>query len=257
MLTFVHSFASEWLKRKRTAAAWLVVIGGFFIPLIILGARLYESGGLAAANQHPRLWEMLYERCWQFMGFFLLPMGVILAVSLVTQLEFRNNTWKQVFCTPQSLTTIFLAKLAIILVMLLQFFFLFNIGIYLTGALPCLFFRDVHYPSAAFPFRLFLEGSGKFFLDALPILGLQYLVSLRFKNFLVPLGVGMGLYVASFIAVHWKYGYFIPYTYCYYDFLGKRSPLPAGISIHEWALGYFIGLTVLSYILYISKKEKG
>jgi len=254
---FIDSLGSEWLKRKRTAAAWLVIIGGFFIPLLILFARLYESQGLAAANQNPKFWEIQYARCWEFMGFFLLPLGVILATSLVTQLEFRNNTWKQLFTTPQSLTTIFLAKLSVILIMLVQFFLLFNIGIYLTGVLPCLFFSNVRYPSEPFPFGLFLRGSSRFFLDALPILALQYLVSLRFRNFLVPLGVGLGLYVASFIAVHWKYGYWIPYTYCYYNFLDKRSPLPATISIQTWALAYFAGLTVLSYILYISRKVKG
>ena len=257
MPLFIRSLSSEWLKRKRTAAAWLVLIGGNFIPLLILIARLYESGGLAAANQNPKLWEIQYTRCWGFMGFFLLPLGVILATSLVTQLEFRNNTWKQVFTTPQTLTTIFLAKLSVILIMLLQFFLLFNIGIYLTGVLPCLFFSNVHYPPEPFPFGLFLKGSGQFFVKALPILALQYMVSLRFRNFMVPLGVGLGLYVASFVAVHWKYGYWIPYTYCYYNFLGTRSPLPATISIQTWALGYFAGLTVLSYILYISGKEKG
>jgi len=257
MSMFIDSLGSEWLKRKRTAAAWLVIIGGFFIPLLILFARLYESEGLAAANQNPKFWEIQYTRCWEFMGFFLLPLGVILATSLVTQLEFRNNTWKQLFTTPQSLTNIFVAKLSVILIMLVQFFLLFNIGIYLTGVLPCLFFSNVHYPSEPFPFGLFLKGSGQFFLDALPILALQYLVSLRFRNFLVPLGVGLGLYVASFIAVHWKYGYWIPYTYCYYNFLGKRSPLPATISIQAWALCYFVVLTVLSYILYISRKVKG
>lgn len=257
MSIFIDSLGSEWLKRKRTAAAWLVIIGGFFIPLLILIARLYESEGLAAANQTPKFWEIQYTRCWEFMGFFLLPLGVILATSLVTQLEFRNNTWKQLCTTPQSLTTIFLAKLSVILIMLVQFFLLFNIGIYLTGVLPCLFFSNVHYPSEPFPFGLFLKGSSLFFLDALPILALQYLVSLRFRNFLVPLGVGLGLYVASFIAVHWKYGYWIPYTYCYYNFLGKRSPLPATISIQTWALAYFAGLTVVSYILYISGKVKG
>ena len=103
---FIDSLGSEWLKRKRTAAAWLVIIGGFFIPSLILFARLYESEGLAVANQNPKFWEIQYTRCWEFMGFFLLPLGVILATSLVTQLEFRNNTWKQLCTTPQSLTTI-------------------------------------------------------------------------------------------------------------------------------------------------------
>ncbi|MBS1661220.1 MAG: ABC transporter permease [Bacteroidetes bacterium] len=255
MTTFIDSFSSEWLKRKRTAAAWLVLIGGFFIPLIILGARLSEPDGLAAANRDPLLWQKLYSRSWQFMGFFLLPIGVILATSLITQLEFRNNTWKQLHTTPQSLTTIFFAKLAVILVMLVQFFLLFNIGIYLTGVLPCLFFRSVPYPLEPFPWLSFLKGSGKFFLSSLPIVALQYLVSLRFKNFLVPLGIGFGLYVASAIAVHWKYGYLVPYTYTWYTFLGGR--VHSGASLEVWELGYFGVLTILSYILYISRKEKG
>jgi len=255
MSTFVHSLSSEWLKQKRTAAAWLVVIGGFFIPALILFARLYESGGLAAANESPRLWETQYARCWEFMGFFLLPIGVILTTSLVTQLEFRNNTWKQLHTTPQRPATIFFSKLTVIVVMLLQWFVLFNIGIYLTGVLPCLFFRHVPYPTEPLPLRLFVQNSGRFFLDALPIVALQYLVSLQWKNFLAPLGIGFGLYVASVVAVHWRYGYWVPYTYCYYEFLGKRSPV--SFSIHAWALGYFGVFTVVGYILYISKKEKG
>ena len=94
MSIFLQSLSSEWLKRKRTAAAWLVVIGGVFIPSLVIFARVIESGGLAAANESPRLWEALYARCWQVMGFFLLPIGVILATSLIAQLEFRNNSWK-------------------------------------------------------------------------------------------------------------------------------------------------------------------
>src|SRR5260221_14748148 len=84
MPLFIDSLTSEWLKRKRTAAAWLVVIGGFFFSLIILGARLYESDGLAAANQNPKFWEKLYNPCLEFMGVFLLPLGVILSTTLVT-----------------------------------------------------------------------------------------------------------------------------------------------------------------------------
>ena len=255
MSIFVQSLSSEWLKRKRTAAAWLVVIGGFFIPALILFARLYESGGLAAANANPRLWEIQYARCWEFMGFFLLPIGVILATSLVAQLEFRNNTWKQLHTTPQPLHVIFFAKLTVVLIMLIQWFILFNIGIWLTGVLPCLFFRDVHWPAEPFPWRLFWEGSRTFFLDALPIVALQYLLSLQWKNFLAPLGIGFGLYVASVVAVHWRFGYWVPYTYCYYEFLGNRSPVH--VSVHAWATGYFVLFTVVAYILYITKKEKG
>lgn len=40
MSIFLQSLSSEWLKRKRTAAAWLVVIGGIFVPSLVVLARL-------------------------------------------------------------------------------------------------------------------------------------------------------------------------------------------------------------------------
>jgi len=251
-MTFVYSFSSEWLKKKRTAASLLTVIGSILIPLIVLIAR-FDGGGLAAANSQPHIWENLYNRNWQLMGLLLLPMGVVLATSLITQLEFRNNTWKQLCTTPQSLTTIFLAKLAVILVMLIEFFLLFTFGIWLTGALPALV-DGVPYPGEPFPARGFLNGSLKFFLDILPVVALQYALSLLFRNFLIPLGAGLALYAASMIAVHWRHGYWIPYTYSAYNFMGQA---PEKLHTHWWAAGYTVFFLGLAYILYLTRKEKG
>src|SRR5687767_136086 len=86
------------------------------------------------------------------MSFFMLPLGVILATGLITQIEFKNNTLKQLHACPQPSSIIYFAKLSVILVMLFQFFILFNIGIYLEGALPALFFRGIPYPDDPIPF---------------------------------------------------------------------------------------------------------
>ena len=256
MLSFLYSFQSEWLKKRHSASSWLTIIGGVFVPFLILISRLVGFGALPGGNASPHLWEFLYGRSWQFMALFLLPMGVVLVTSLITQLEFRNNTWKQLCTTPQKLTTIFFSKLAVILVLLLQFFVLFNAGIYLCGVLPSVF-EGVSYPVEAFPFAAFLKGNGWFFIDCLPIVALQYLISLQFRNFLVPIGVGLGLYVASMIAVFWKYGYTNPYSYCALNFLKKGSKVDPAVNIHAWAIGYFFLFSLLSYILFITKKEKG
>ena len=183
-------------------------------------------------------------------------MGVILAASLITQIECRNNTWKQLHTTPQSLTIIFVAKFAVIITMMLQFFLLFNIGIFFCGALPSVF-RGVHFPKEPFPWVAFLRGNSRIFVDCLPIIALQYLVSLQWKNFLVPLGFGLGLYVASMIALSWKYGYLLPYSYCALEFLGTRTRVNPNASVHAWAIGYFVIMITLAHILYISKREKG
>lgn len=254
--TFIYSFQSEWLKKRRSAAAWLTIAGSGLIPAILLIARLTKYKELPAANLSPKIWEILYGNAWQFMAVLLLPMGVILATSLVTQLEFRNNTWKQLFATPQPHAITFFAKLAVILLMMLQFFILFNIGIYLCGAIPALF-PGVSYPAAPFPLTKFIAGNSRFFLACLPIIGLQYLLSLQFKNFLVPVGAGFALYVASMIAVSWKYGYLLPYIYCILSFQGREVAGASGLSIYHFAGGYFLLFLVFSFVLYLHKKEKG
>ncbi|MFY0256360.1 ABC transporter permease [Chitinophaga sp. 30R24] len=251
--TFLHSFRSEWLKRRRTAALWLTLIGGGFIPVIILGQRFYSMNTLHSDNASGNIWETLYHSCWQHMAFFLLPMGVILATSLVAQLEYRNNTWKQLHTTPQPLPTIFLAKLGVILVMLSQFFLLFNVGIYLTGIIPALLVKGVPFPQEPFPLVPFLYGNAKFFLACLPVVALQYLLSLQFRNFLLPIGAGLGMYIAGMIAIHWKYAIFIPYVYSAYCLMETQY----GPRIYIYSCAYFLLFSILGYILFITKKTRG
>lgn len=255
MTTFLYSFRSEWLKRKRTAASWLVVLGGFFIPTILFFARFNDIKAIGSLNASDHLWTTLFGRAWQFMALFLLPMGVILATSLITQLEFRNNSWKQLHTSPQKFSTIFSAKLSVVLVMLLQFFVLFNIGIYVAGVLPALFVSSASYPKQPFTLDLLWSVNSNYLLYCLPIVAFQFLISLQFRNFLIPIGIGVGLLVASLIALNWKYGYIVPYTYCGYGFLSSNGLKPT-VSIGYWAAGYTVGFLLLAYVLYLVKKEK-
>lgn len=260
MTAFIHSFQSEWLKTKGSLAAWLVVIGGFFIPSIMLARHLLYPNQIRTESQTPRFWETLMSQSWQFMSIFLLPMGVILATSLIAQIEFRNNTWKQLHTTPQRLTTIFWSKLSVILLMMFLFFFLFNIGIYMSGVIPTLIFSDIAYPKEVFPMAHFLKSSGYFFIDCLPIVALQYLLSIQFRNFFVPLGAGIGVLLAALFAIQWEYGYLVPYTYCPYHFFtlrGAKIKMMETINIHGLALGYFVIFTLIGYVLYLTKKDKG
>ncbi len=257
MKAYFHSVQSEWLKRKRSATAWLTVTGAFFIPAIILARRLIQHESLLAVNTSPKVWEILYGQCWQYMAIFLLPLGIILAASLIAQLEYKNNGWKQLHTTSQSYRVVFFAKLSVILLMLLQFFILFNIGIYLTGIIPALLFTNVPFPQHSFPLFGFLSGNAKFFIDCLPILGLQYLLSIHVKNFIIPIGIGFALLIASLIALSWQYGYLIPYTYCPSQFLKTNNSMDASTATHIWALAYFTVFTAVNYLLYLGKKSKG
>jgi len=255
--SFVHSFQSEWLKKRHTASAWIVVLGAFFMPVIVLIMRLKDHDITCKENQIKQLWFLYYNRNWQAMGMFLLPLMLILSTSLITNTEFKNNTWKQLHTTPQRYATIYFAKFSVILVMLLQLFILFNIGIYLSVVLPSLAYRDVPWPEAAYPVRSYLRGTSFFFIDCMPVIALQYLLSLKFKNFIVPIGVGFSLLVVSLLALNWKYGYIFPYIYLPLNFNENRSFVDPAMNRHYWAVGYFAVLMIAGYVFYVSKKEKG
>jgi len=259
-MTFLYSFQSEWLKTKRSLAFWMVVIGGFFTPLIIIVARLVNYAKLAEIYSAENFWDLLWKNSWESVAIFFLPLGAILSTSLVAQIEYKNNTWKQLHALPLSYTTIFFSKLAVILVLMLQFFVLFNIGIYLAAVVPYMLVSGTPYPSQPLPYEHFLRENALYFLDTLPIVALQYLIALRFKNFLVPVGLGFVFWVGSLAALSWKFGWVIPYTYPMYNYLKAgvqtKAVLPDA-NIHVLAIVYFVVITAVSYVLYLTKREKG
>jgi hypothetical protein len=260
VISFVHSFQSEWLKKRNSLAFWLVIAGAFFTPTIIIIARLINYRQLTFIYEKEDFWNQLWHSSWESMAIFLLPMGVILATSLITQIEYKNNTWKQLHTLPINYSTIFFSKLAVIVIMVLQFFILFNIGVYLSALIPYLLVSGVHYPKSQIPFLVIFKEDMYYFIDCLPIIALQYLISLKFKNFLIPISIGFGLWVASISAISWKFGNLIPYTYCILNYLKEKPHTNIAISslnIHYLAITYFLVFTICSYLLYINKKEKG
>jgi lantibiotic transport system permease protein len=258
--SFAHSLHSEWLKQKRSLASWMAIVGGFFTPAIVILARLLHHDQLPKLYAADGFWQSLWNASWESAAIFFLPMGTILATSLITQIEFKNNTWKQVHALPLHPATIYFSKLSIIVAMLALFFVLFNLGIYLSGVVPYLLVAGVPYPVAAMPYERFLKEDLLFFVDCLPIVALQYLISLRYRNFLVPVGVGFMLWVGTLGAMPWKWGFISPYAYTILNYLKNESHTKAAVppmDIHALAIAYFLLFTAAGYWLFATNKQKG
>lgn len=256
MKLLTASLQAEWMKTKRSAAWWLVITGGLLIPVILLIGRFYNHELIPAENAAPIVWTKFYSRAWTYMGNLLLPMGVILVTSLVAQVEVRNNTWKQLHSAPLPYGIIFISKLTVIFSLLLLGFVLFNLATFGMITLPAVFYQDVFFPTVPFPFKGILLGNAKFLLDMLPIVAIQFLLSLQFRNFLIPIGAGFGLYVASMIGMNWKYGYILPYIYSSYEFSGKSTIGETQLNFHWLPAIYCLVFTGISYIIYLTKADK-
>jgi hypothetical protein len=260
LASFIHSLHAELLKTRRSLASWTVVVGAFFTPIIIIIARIVHYKTLTPIYSNALFWEHLWKNSWESMVLFLLPLGLILTISLLTQLEYKNNTWKQLYTLPISLSTIFFSKLIVILLMMVAFFVLFNFGVYLAGVVPYLVVAGVPYPKNPIPYNLFLQQDFFFFVDLLPIVALQYLISLQYKNFLVPVGVGFILWIGAIVGIRWEYGYSLPYIYGMLTYLktaGVGKAVDPPLNLHVLAFTWFTGIMLISYFLFLFKKEKG
>ena len=259
-VSYVDVFQGEWLKRKRSFASLFVLGGSLFTPAVVAAVRLLHHRGLPAIYAADAFWQNMWRACWESMAVFFLPLGAIMATSLITQIEFRSNAWKQVHTLPVSAAAIFLSKLGVILVMLVQFLFLFNAGIYVSAMIPALLLPGVPYPKGSFLALPLLRENALYFLHCLPIVAAQYLMSLRSNNFLVPIGAGFMAWIGALAAVSSKFAIWWPYGYTIIHYL-KDKPKGAHLAAYTqlpWlSLISFVVLTAISYALFVTKNEKG
>src|SRR3954471_20651851 len=254
----VRAVWSEWLKRRRSLTTWLVAGSAAFVPSIIFLSRFRRLDALPALHRDARFWDVLWVQAWESMALMILPMAAMLLVSLLTQIEDRSGGWKQLHAAPLPRWTIFLAKLIVILVLLLELIVAFTAAIYVVGVLPA-FVARVEVPAAPFPLVRFLRRDAAYFVDVLPVVAVQYAIALRFRTFLAPLAIGMALWILSIGAISWRFNYVIPYSYSSLEYLiveyQRHIAVPARPSVI--AAACFVVFTMTGYMLFAMRKDKG
>lgn len=256
-MSFVLSARAEILKTKRTSSFWLSILGAAFIPVILFIALLTSDADKGLV-QEP--WTRFFNMGWQILSVFLLPMYIILVSTLITQIEFRNNTWKQVFASPQSLGNIFFSKFLTIHLMIIFCFLLFNLFMILSAVTGNLFNSKYTFLEHSIDWERLLTLNFKTYISILGITAIQYWLSLRFKNFIAPVGIGLALVIGSIVAlnVHWVHIYKYPYSFpiLSYDFMQKKNrPF---LENHELnSIGYFVFFTLFGFLDMKTRKEKG
>lgn len=194
---FIRCIAAEWLK-LRHSYLWTILVVLPMISALIGSANFYLNQGVLRNE-----WYSLWSQVSLFYGEFFFPILIAICCAYMARLEHQHNNWNMIMTAPVSAANIFLAKLFIIALLLLFvqgtfFLFYFTAGkwVGLTAALP-----------GELPGWL-LRG----WLAGLTISTLQLALSLRFRSYAVPIGiglcatfVGLGMYVIDF-------GMFFPHS---------------------------------------------
>lgn len=247
-MTFINNLMAEYIKTKRSAALWVCLIVGGFVPAVMLIEALINGGSI---NQKESSWESVFGMSWIVMANFLLPMGVIIATSLIVQIENKNNGWKQVHAAPISYGTMYLSKLAILFIMTLQFILIFVILTIISCTIATLV-NDGKLPHDSLPIGTILNQGGQYLFACLPIIAIQFGLSLKFKNIILPMGVGLLGVIGAAIGLSWDYIQYIPYSHPLMEAQHKLDG-----SLHWYTIGAFVIISILSFLLYRSKKDFG
>jgi lantibiotic transport system permease protein len=258
-MSLVISTSAEILKTRRSASFWLSIIGAALIPSIFFLAYFLKPGG-AIKQLQAAPWETHFLYGWQALSSFLFPMYVILICTLIPQIEFKNNTWKQVFASPQSYGNIFFSKFITIHFMILFFYLLFNFFMISAGVVVNLLNPDFSFLEKSIDWQNLVKLNVKTYISILGISAIQYALALRFKNFISPMGVGLALLVGALIAIGfgWEHMYKVPFAHPSLklrSIMFKDRPF---LENHELnSIGYFIAFLIIGFLDMRFKKEKG
>ena len=114
--------------------------------------------------------------------------GIVIAACMVYRLEFQGSAIKKMYMLPMSVPGMYLCKFLLLTVMLFIAVALENLALMQIGM------NDL--PEGTFEMGTLLRFTGYSFLTSMPALSFLVLISSRFENMWVPLGVG----VAGFLS---------------------------------------------------------
>lgn len=257
-MSLTIAIKAEIIKTRRSAAFWLCLIGSAFIPLIFLLVYTLRPDRNYTRMLHDP-WQTHFVEGWQSFSVFLLPMFVILTCSLIPQIEYKNNTWKQVFASPLSISNIFFSKYIAILAMVLVLFVGFNFFMLLCGVATDLLHPKYTFLESEVGWSQLIARNVRVFISLSGIIAIQYWLSLRFKNFIVPIGIGLALLISSMIVSSWEHIDKVPYAFPFISHAKANAANSARfLSSHEInAILYCLAFTALAFVDLRFRKERG
>ena len=114
--------------------------------------------------------------------------GIVVATCMIYNMEFKGSAIKKMYMLPMSVPAMYLCKFLILTVMFLAAIVLQNLALVQIGV------TDL--PEGAFEMETLVRFAGYSFLTSMPVLSFMLLISSRFENMWIPLGVG----VAGFLS---------------------------------------------------------
>ena len=242
-MSLIKSLRSEILKTKGTAPFYFTLAAAAFAPLMSMLDIILD--GVETDNRSDILNVMLMNK-FQMTGLVALPIFLILVCTLLPQVEFKNNTWKQVLTSPQTKLNVFTAKFIDVQLLIAVFFITNLVLMFLCACILHLMDPTLDVLSQPLNGYNVLMSRVHSYVSVLAICSIHFWLGLKFKNFIIPIAIGIACWFAGTIVVLQKleFAAYFPYSFHAYGRFPKYNPtvnIVGGTSLIYAALFLIVG----------------
>jgi hypothetical protein len=124
--------------------------------------------------------------------------GIVVAACMIYNMEFKGNAVKKIYMLPTSVPGMYFSKFLILTILLLIAIAIQNLALARIGM------ADL--PQGTFKMNTLAAFAAYSFVTSMPVLSFMLLISSRFENMWVPLGVGVAGFLSGMALVTFKSG---------------------------------------------------
>jgi len=243
-LTYLkRGLAGEVLKYKNTFALYLAILAPTFISVIYFFVFYLKGDKIITEGANP--WPIFVNYVVLIGIAMLFPLFVILIGVLVNHNEHISNTWKHLYAMPLPRSTTFISKVLVCLGLVTLAVIVFTILTFISAYVLSIVRPELHFQDYNYTKEL-LRICWLTYLSSFGMLSIQFWLSIRFKNILLPLGLGIAGFVFSIILQQWKGIVYFPYSYTFCVTMLTNNADFVGIPDQVW---YSLGVAIVVFVL--------
>lgn len=205
-----RTLRAEMRKLRGTLIAWMALVAPALVAVVVV--LQFQFNPPANPLAPDEAWHRLAQGVLGLWAFLMLPLYVTLQSSLLGALEHGPQRWRTLLALPLPRSAHYLAKLATLLALVLASHLLLA-GLAAAGGLLLAVTQPRIGLAGPPPWDLLLAQAARLSVAGLGMVAIHGWVALRFRNFALACGLGMGATVAGFlIAQSSRFGPWYPWS---------------------------------------------
>lgn len=223
-MNLLITLRSELFKTKRTVALYFTIAAAAFAPMMSMLDLVFDGVG---PDHERNIFNELFTTKFMMTGAVVLPWFIILITTLLAQIEYRNNTWKQLLTSPQSKANIFFAKFINIQLLIFLFLFTNHLLMIINAIILHFMYPSLNVLAQPLDWAEIVNTPTRSYLVLLGVCAVQFWLALRFRNFIVPVAIGISAwFIGSILVMQLKASFaeYFPFSFhAYVTFPGYEN----------------------------------